>query len=153
LVEGVDAMFDLTVWRDQFYVMTNDGAPKNRVYKVDPAHLARAAWTEIVPESDATLEHASVVGEHLVLTYLRHAATEIGIHALPGRRAGKVELPPLGSAGGIVGNPDEDTGYIGYTSFTEPQVIYKTSIRTGKTEPWARIELPVDTAQLTAEQV
>ncbi|HEX3479422.1 MAG TPA: prolyl oligopeptidase family serine peptidase [Kofleriaceae bacterium] len=178
LVEGVDATFELTAWRDQFYVMTNDGAPKNRVYKVDPAHLERsetgggdpdgsaggaggraprginrAAWKEIVPESDATLEHAGVVGEHLVLTYLRHAANEIEIHDLAGKLVHKVDLPPLGSAGGIVGNPDEDTGYIGYTSFTEPQVIYKASIHTGKTAEWARIKLPVDTAQLTAEQV
>ncbi len=153
LVEGVDAIFDLTAWRDQFYVMTNDGAPRNRLYKVDPAHLDRAAWKEIVPESDATLEHVGVVGEHLVLTYLRHAASEIEVHDLAGKLVHKVDLPPLGSATGIVGNPDEDTGYIAYTSFTEPQVIYKTSIRTGKTAEWARIKLPVDTAQLTAEQV
>jgi prolyl oligopeptidase len=153
LVEGVDATFELTAWRDQFYVMTNDGAPKNRVYRVDPAHPARAAWKEIVPETDATLEHAGIVGEHLVLTYLRHAASEIEIRDLAGKLVHKVDLPPLGSASGIVGNPDEDTGYIAYTSFTEPQVIYKASIRTGKTAEWARIKLPVDTAQLTAEQV
>jgi prolyl oligopeptidase len=153
LVEGVDATFDLIAWRDQFYVMTNDGAPRNRVYKVDPAHTARAAWKEIVPESDATLESTGVVGEHLVLTYMRHAANEIELHDLAGKLVRKVDLPPLGSAGSIVGNPDEDTGYIAYTSFTEPQVIYKTSIRTGKTAEWARIKLPIDTAQLTAEQV
>jgi prolyl oligopeptidase len=153
LVEGVDATFDLTVWRDQFYVMTNHGAPKNRLYKIDPAHLQRAAWKEIVPETDATLEHAGIVGDHLVLTYLRHAASEIEIHDLAGKRVRKADLPPLGSAAGMVGNPDEDTGYIAYSSFTEPQVIYKTSIHTGKTAEWARIKLPVDTAQLTAEQV
>ena len=153
LVEGVDATFELIAWRDQFYVMTNDGAPRNRVFKVDPAHPARAAWKEIVPESDATLEQTGIVGEHLVLTYLRNAANEIEIHDLAGKLVRKVDLPALGSAGGMVGNPDEDTGYIGYTSFTEPQVIYKTSIRTGKTAEWARVKLPVDTAQLTAEQV
>jgi prolyl oligopeptidase len=153
LVEGVDATFELIAWRDQFYVMTNDGAPRNRVFKIDPAHPARAAWKEIVPQSDATLEQTGIVGEHLVLTYLRNAANEIEIHDLAGKLVRKVDLPALGSAGGMVGNPDEDTGYIGYTSFTEPQVIYKTSIRTGKTAEWARIQLPVDTAQLTAEQV
>ena len=153
LVEGVDANFDVMAWRDRFYVTTNDGAPRNRVYRVDPAQLDRAAWTEIVAQSDATLEAAGIVGEHLVLTYLRNAASELEIHDLDGALVRKVDLPPLGSTGGIVGNPDEDIGYIGYTSFTEPQVIYKTSIRTGKSEEWARIELPIDTAQLAAEQV
>jgi prolyl oligopeptidase len=31
------------VWKDQLYVMTNDGAPRYRVFKVDPRKLDRAA--------------------------------------------------------------------------------------------------------------
>ena len=153
LVVGVDADFDVEVWRDRFYVTTNDGAPRKRVFKVDPARLERAAWQEIVPQSDATLEAVQIVGEHLVVTYLRSAASEIEIRDLDGNRIRTVDLPPLGTAGGIFGNPDEDTGYIGYSSFTEPNVIYRTSIQSGATTEWARIALPIDTAQLAAEQV
>ena len=46
----------------------------------------------------------------------------------------KVDLPPLGTSQGLSGNPDEDTAYFAYTSFTEPQIIYKTSIATGKVD-------------------
>jgi prolyl oligopeptidase len=153
LVTGVDALFDIDVWRDRFYITTNDGAPKKRVFKVDPAHLERAAWKEIVKENDATLEQTNIVGEHLVLTYLRNAASELQVRDLTGKLVRKVDLPPLGTTGGISGNPDEDTGYFGYTSFTEPQVIYKTSIKTGKTAEWTRVKLPIDAEQLAAEQV
>jgi len=153
LVVGVDANFDLAIWRDQFYVTTNDGAPRNRVFKIDPRHLERTAWHELVKESDATIEHTAIVGEHLVLTYLRNAANEIEIRDLAGKLVRKALLPALGSSAGITGNPDEDTGYVDYTSFTEPHIIYKTSIKTGKTSEWARITLPVDTAQLATEQV
>ena len=153
LVAGVDATFDVNPWRDQFYVATNDGAPRHRVFKVDPGHPERAGWKEIVAQSDATIESTAIVGEHLVLTYLRDAASEVEVRDLSGALVRKVPLPPLGSSGGIAGNPDEDTGYISYTSFTEPQIIYKTSIKTGKTTEWARITLPVDTSQLATEQV
>jgi prolyl oligopeptidase len=153
LVAGVDAVFDVDVWRDRFYVTTNDGAPRNRVYKVDPHRPERAAWQEIVEQSDATLERASVVGEHLVLSYLRNAASELEVHDLDGALVRKIALPALGTTGGIHGNPDEDTGYLAYTSFTEPQIIYRTSIATGAITEWARIALPVDTAQLVTEQV
>ncbi|MDQ3296961.1 MAG: prolyl oligopeptidase family serine peptidase [Myxococcota bacterium] len=153
LVEKVDANFDVTVWRDRFYITTNDGAPRYRVYKVDPRKPQRAAWQEIVPQSDATLESTNIVGERLILTYLRNAATEVEVHDLDGKLVRKVELPPLGTSGGISGNPDEDTGYFSYTSFTEPQVIYKTSIKTGTVTEWARIKLPVDTSALVTEQV
>ena len=153
LVVGVDANHELDIWRDQFYVTTNEGAPRNRVFKVDPHHPARAAWKEIVAESDAALQHVSVVSEHLVLAYLRNAASELEIRDLSGVLVRKVALPALGTSSGISGNPDEDTGYIDYTSFTEPQVIYKTSIKTGATTEWARVKLPLDTSQLVTEQV
>ncbi|MDQ3366364.1 MAG: prolyl oligopeptidase family serine peptidase [Myxococcota bacterium] len=153
LVEKVDANFDVTVWRDRFYVTTNHEAPRYRVFKVDPKQPARSAWKEIVPQGDATLESSTIVGEKLVLTYLRNAASEVSVHDLEGKLTRKIALPPLGTSGGISGNPDEDTGYFSYTSFTEPQLIYKTSIRTGKVSEWARIKLPIETAAMVTEQV
>ena len=153
VVAGVDATFGTDVWRDQLYITTNDGAPRYRVFKVDPAHLERAAWREILPESEATLEGVQIVGEHLVAIYLRNAATEMEVRDLDGTLVRKLPLPPFGTSGGISGNPDEDTGYFAYTSFTEPQVIYKTSIATGSVEEWTRIALPIATDELVTEQV
>ena len=153
VVKGVDATFATDVWRDQLYITTNDGAPRYRMYKVDPANLERSAWREIIPESEGTLESVNVVGEHLIATYLRTAATQIEVRDLEGKFLRAIALPPLGTSGGISGNPDEDTGYFAYTSFTEPQVIYKTSIATGEVSEWTRVTLPIDTSQLVTEQV
>jgi prolyl oligopeptidase len=153
LVKGVDATFSVDVWRDKLYVTTNDGAPRYRVFKVDPKKPDRASWKEIIPQSESTLQSIDIVGDHLAATYLRNAATEIELRNLDGKLVRKVELPPLGTSGGISGNPDEDTGYFGFSSFTEPSVIYKTSIKTGKVYEWARVKLPVDTSQLVTEQV
>jgi prolyl oligopeptidase len=127
LVVGVPANFSVTAWRDVFYVHTNDGAPRYQIFKVDPKKPARADWKVLVAESDATLESMGIVGEHLVLTYLRNAASEVEVRSLAGKLVRKVPLPPLGTSGGISGNPDEDTGYFSYSSFTEPSVIYNTT--------------------------
>jgi prolyl oligopeptidase len=153
LVEGVEALFDVTVWKDRFYVTTNHGAPRYKVYKVDPARPARAAWAELVPESDAVLESLGVVGERLVLTYLRNASSELEVRSLEGKPVRKVALPGIGTTGGIGGNPDEDTGYFGFTSFTEPSVIYETSLKSGAVSEWSRVELPIATGDLVTEQV
>ncbi|HUR33951.1 MAG TPA: prolyl oligopeptidase family serine peptidase [Vicinamibacterales bacterium] len=153
LVSGVDATFDVHVWKDRFYVLTNDGAPRYRVFRVDPGALARESWVEIVPESDATIESMTIAGEHLALHYLHHAATEIELRTLDGAFVRRVDLPPLGTSGGLIGNPDEDTAYFSYTSFTEPQIIYRTSITTGAVREWTRITLPIDTSALRTEQV
>ena len=66
LVAGKDAIYDVDVFRDRFYVGTNEGAPNRRVFAVDPAHPDRASWREIVPErKDATLESKSLIGGNL----------------------------------------------------------------------------------------
>jgi prolyl oligopeptidase len=153
LVVGVDAIFDVTAWKDQFYVYTNDGAPKYRVFKVDPKKPARADWKEIVPENEATLENIGIVGQKLVLTYLRNAASEIVVAGLDGKVLRKVDLPGLGTSAGIGGNPDEDTGYFGYSSFTEASVVYETSIKSGAVKEWSRVKLPIDLSQIAVEQV
>ena len=153
LVAGVDANFDVDVWRDRFYVRTNDGAPRYRVFAVDPKKPERAAWKEIVAQSDATLESAGIVGEHLMLTYLKNAASVLAVHDLAGKHVRDVALPGIGTSGGISGNYDGDTGYFAFTSFTEPQIIYKTSIKSGKTDEWARVTLPIDTSNMVTEQV
>ena len=153
LVAGVDANFDLEIWRDRFYVRTNDGAPRYRMFAVDPHKPQRAAWQEIVAQSDATLENAGVVGEHLVLTYLKNAASVLSIHDLDGKHVRDVELPGIGTSGGISGNYDEDTGYFAFTSFTEPQIIFKMAMKSGVASEWARVTLPIDTSNMVTEQV
>jgi prolyl oligopeptidase len=153
LVEKVDASFTAIAWRDQLYVMTNDGAPKYRVFKVDPRKPARAAWKQIVAEGEATLESLDIVGEKLVLGYLRNAASEVTVHELDGKLARKIEIPAFGAAAGIVGNPDQDTGYVAYTSFTTPSVVLKVSVKSGKATEWARVTLPIDTSGMETEQV
>ncbi|MEJ7601083.1 MAG: prolyl oligopeptidase family serine peptidase [Kofleriaceae bacterium] len=154
LIKGVDATFELEIWRDRFYVLTNDGAPRRRIFKIDPRKPERAAWKEIVGESrDGMIEKWAVVGDHLVLTYLRKAANELVVHDLEGKLVRKLDVPVLGTIGAMVGNADEDAGYFSYTSYTQPQVIYKTSIKTGKVTEWSRVKVPADTSIMTVDQV
>ncbi len=154
LVEGVDANFSVEVYKGKFYVLTNLDAPRYRVIVVDPKQPARADWKElVVQDPEATIDSMSIVGGHLVLTYLRQASSELEIRTLAGKRVRKVDLPGKGTTGGISGLPDEDTGYFSYTSFTEPSVIFKTSIKTGKSKEWTRVKLPIDSSQFVTEQV
>ena len=153
LVTGRRHMYSVRVRHGQLYVTTDDDAPNFRVLRVDPAHPEREAWTEIVPESDATLRGTQIIGEHLILLYLRSAHLAIHICDLDGKPVREIELPGLGSASALMGRPDEDEAYFGYSSFTEPMRIFKTSVSTGETELWHAIEYPVDTSDFEVEQV
>ena len=153
LVEGVAATFNVEAFRDVFYVLTNDGAPHYRIFAVDPKKPARDKWQEIVAANDATLESFAVVGGSLALNYLRSAASEVELHDLRGKLIRKIDLPPLGNVGRMIGEPGDDDAYLGYTSFTEPHVVYKLSIQRATIEEWARVALPIDTSKFITEQV
>jgi prolyl oligopeptidase len=154
LVKGHDGSMDAVAWKDQIYLRTTDGAPQGRLFRVDPAKPARDQWKEIVPESkDAVLESASVIGGHLALGYLRSAASEIEIRTLEGKKVRTLALPGLGSTQGLIGEPDDDTAYYFFTSFTNPGAIYQTSLRTGEGKLWYALKAPVDPSGYEVEQV
>ncbi len=154
LVVGIKAHFDVEAFNGRIFVKTDDGAPKGRIFAVDPAKPDRAAWKEIVPErKDATLEGYGIVGGRLALDYLRSAASLLEIHETDGTLARDVALPGLGTVRGLVGRDDEDDAYFSFTSFTTPTTIYKTSVKTGTTSLYSQVKVPADLTPYTVSQV
>ncbi|HEX5271023.1 MAG TPA: hypothetical protein VFW33_11065, partial [Gemmataceae bacterium] len=129
LVENVDALFDVGVRNDRFYVHTNDGAPRYRVFRVDPLKPARADWTEIIPQGDDVLEAVSAIGDALVGQYVHKASARLRLFDRDGKPREEVHLPTLGSLTGVGGQWDGDEVYIGFQSFTVPQTIYRIDLR------------------------
>ena len=153
-VVGRDAQYTVSVWRDHFYIETNDGAPRGKALRTPLTQPEREHWKEIVTEpTNAGIQSVQIIGEHLVITYLRNAANSVEVRTLDGDFVREINLPGIGSTAGIVGNPDEDDAYYGYTSFTIPGEIYRTSVKTGETKLWNRVKLPVDPSPYVVEQV
>jgi prolyl oligopeptidase len=146
--------FDVSAWKDRFYIHTNDGAKNWRVYKVDANHPERANWKEIIPEDkEAVLERVSVVANKLSLVYLRDVKSEIELRTLDGAPVRKVPLPGIGSSSGILGDPEQDDAYFTFSSFTHPPDIYKTSVKTGTTSVWFSLKVPIDPTPYEIEQL
>lgn len=153
LAVGKDARYAVAVFRDRFYVTTNEGAPRSRIFAVDPARPARAAWTEIVPERSANLESSTLVGGKLALVYLQDAITHLEIHELDGTLRREVPLPDVGTARNLVGREDEDEAYFEFASYTRPPEIYRTSVARGGADLYSRVKLPVDPSLYETEQI
>lgn len=158
MVEGRDALFSVTPHEEWLYIHTNDGAPRYRLWRVpasanaDELHMDH--WQPVVAEdAEAVLEGVQILNDHLVLTYLRNAASEIRIATLDGTRVRTVELPAIGYSGGFVGHPDDDTAYFSFQNFVTPTEIYRTQVSTGETSLWTRVELPIDATPYEVEQV
>jgi prolyl oligopeptidase len=154
LIEGKDALYSVSVDRGRFFVQTNEGAPNYRVFRVDPAHMDRAAWQEIVPErKDATLQGFGIVGHRLALDYLKDVTSHPELHDEDGKLVREMPLPTIGSVGGVSGDPDSDTVYYSFETFTFPTVIYEESVATGKRSTWYQVKVPIDPTKYAVDQL
>ena len=151
LAVGRDARFDVMPFRDRFYVLTEENAPKRHVFSVDPAS---GKWTEIVPErTDAQLDDASIVGGKLALLYLKDVISHVEVHDLDGKLVREVPLPAVGTSTNLLGDEDDDEAYFQFESFTFPIEIYRTSVARGGAEPYFKLKIPVDPSAYEVEQV
>jgi prolyl oligopeptidase len=154
LVIGKDALFQISAWKDQFYILTNDHAPRFRIYKTSSAQPRPEQWKEIIPERpDSVIESYHIVGNRLVLTLLHNAASAMEIHDLDGGLIRPVDLPGIGSLAEITGNPDEPDLFYEFSNFTTPPRIYRGSVDNAAQQVWAEIKVPVDPSQYVVEQV
>jgi len=135
LIEGFDASYTL-IGADgsTFYVQTNLDAPNRRIIAVDAETPDRSSWRTVVPESEAVLQGAELVGGRLVVGALTDVKGRLTVHALDGTRETAVELPTIGSVGGVSGDPSYDSFYYAFTSFTYLTTIYRYDLESGTSE-------------------
>jgi len=153
VVVGAKHHYSTQVYKDRLIVETDDGADRSRVMVADATNPGREHWKELIAEHEGTLQGVQVIGGRLALSYLERARSAIRIHELDGTLVRQVELPGLGSAGGFVGHPEQDTAYLGYSSYTEPGRTYSTSMRDGGLTLWNKPDVPVDTSGYETVQV
>ena len=109
----------------KFFLMTSKDAPRLKVVTMDIA--ADPVVRDVVPEQDAVLNSASLVGGRLLLSYMVDVKTEVRRYTLDGKADGVVKLPGIGTAGGFEGGQGDKETFYGFTSFNTPR--YHLSIR------------------------
>jgi prolyl oligopeptidase len=121
-----------------FYVLTDDGAPRYRIVAFELEHPARARWRTVVPQSESTLDTATLVGRQLIAQYLKDAHSEVRRYSSRGTLLGEVSLEDLGTVSGFDGRIDDTTTYYGYSSLTTPPSVYRLDLATGTSSLWRK---------------
>ena len=157
VVSGFDNAWNLidTVGSTAYFT-TNKDAAKYRVVKMDIAAAVPAsgpAWTTVVAETDQPIDGASIVGDKLILTYLKDATTRAAVYTLDGKPVNDIKLGELGTAGGFNGKPGDSETFYSFTSFTRPATIYRLDLKTGTPQVFAEPKLTFDPSQFETKQV
>jgi prolyl oligopeptidase len=129
LADGFEFDYQIvSVIDDKFYLLTNDGAPNNQLFLVDPKKPSRDNWAVVIPEKEHVLESVNHIGGKFVVNYMEHASNKLYVYSLAGEKLKAIELPGIGTVGGPVGEPDEKEFFYSYTSYTVPSRIYTCNI-------------------------
>jgi prolyl oligopeptidase len=176
LIEGLEHDWQLIEGNgDQLYFATNKDAPKLKVVRADldqyetqsPICLPGAMpskqvkgyclnripeFSDIIPERQETLAGAKIVGNRLILSYLKDAATTAEVVSLDGNPVQKISLNSIGTASGFSGSPGDPETFYSFSSFNQPGAIFRFDSNTGKSAPFAQPKLSFDPAQISIEQ-
>lgn len=152
LVTGFDHAWSLVdSIGTRLWFLTNAQAPRYRLVSIDLA-APTPQWREILPQSEATLQQASIVGNRLVVAMLKDAATQAVIIDLNGKGAKVLGLSGIGTANGFRGKPGDNETFYAFSSFNQPATIYRLDMKTGRSEPFAQPKITFDPADYVIDQ-
>ncbi|HEX4830690.1 MAG TPA: prolyl oligopeptidase family serine peptidase [Trebonia sp.] len=163
---GLDAQSWLHPGRDgRLYVLTDLDAPRTRLAIADPASPGPESWHDLIPQDpeavlrgyaildlpggrppgtpDAAalggLSRPAPAGGVLLARWTRHAVSEVTVHDLAtGERLAALDLPGIGSAGGIAERPEGGhEAWFTYTDYTTPPVVLRYDATTGALDTYA----------------
>jgi len=137
----------------KLYITTNEDAPRYRVFVTDAANAKRDNWKELIPQTDAVLQAASVFGGKLYCQYEHNASSLLRLYSLQGKKLDDIALPTIGSVFASGGKWNRNEMFFGFHSYTVPPSIYHYDLKTGKTDLWAKVDAPsIDPEKFEVEQ-
>ena len=153
----------ITQWDADYTVVENDGelfwvktdleAPRGRVVAIDLKQPVQSNWKTIIPQTSETLGNVGLLNNQFIASYLKDAHSQIKIYNLNGSLIRDVQLPGLGTIGGFAGKRSDTETFFSYTSFTEPNTIYRYNVSTDKSSVFRKPDVKYNAKNFETKQV
>jgi prolyl oligopeptidase len=126
ITTGKEFLYSGDFLNDKLYITTNEDAPRFRVFVADAINPKRENWKELIPQTDAVLQAASILGKKLFAQYEHNASSELKIFDVDGKKLNDIPLPRTVNA---VGSKwDNNEVFFGFQSYTVPPSIYRLDL-------------------------
>ena len=154
ITTGKEFLYSADFLKGKLYITTNEDAPRYRVLVADATNPKRENWKELIPQTDAVLQNASVTGGKLFAQYEHNASSELTIFDVDGKKLADIPLPTIGTVFATGGKWDSNELFFGFQSYTVPPSIYRYDLNDGKTSQWAKVDAPsIDPSAFEVQQV
>jgi prolyl oligopeptidase len=142
ITTGKNFLYSGSVYNGRLYIVTNEDAPRYRMFMAEAGNYERDDWQEIIPQTEAVLQGAAVWGGKIFAQYEQNASSQLRLFDLEGKVISDIHLPSLGTVFGSEGQWNHDEIFYGFLSFTVPPTVYRYDLKTGSTSLWAKVDAP-----------
>jgi prolyl oligopeptidase len=153
ITTGKNFLYSGTVYNGRLYIVTNEDAPRFRVFVTEAGDYERDNWKEIIPQTGGVLKDAELWGGKIFAQYEQNATSQIKVFDLQGKNVHDLALPAMGTVSGSGGRWDHDDIFYKFESFTFAPSIYRYDLKSGSASLWAKVDAPgIDPAAYEVEQ-
>jgi prolyl oligopeptidase len=136
-----------------FYFETDLDAPRGRVVAVDVTKPDRADWVEVLPQGDDVIDRVQMVNDELVVAVMHDAHHKMSIYRTNGDFQREMDLPAIGSVGGLSGDRKDTEMFFSFSSFLYPSTAFRYDFKTDKVTVFRKPEIDFDSSKYETKQV
>jgi prolyl oligopeptidase len=142
ITTGKNFLYSATLYNGRIYIVTNEDAPRYRVFMAEAGNYDRDDWQEIIPQAGGVLKDAGLWGGKIFAQYEQNATSQLRVFDLGGTLLGNLALPAIGSVFECQGKWNRDEVFYGFESFTIPRSIYRYDLKSGSITLWGKVDAP-----------
>jgi prolyl oligopeptidase len=142
ITTGKNFLYSASVYNGRLYIVTNEDAPRFRVFMAEAGNYERDDWMEIIPQVGGVLKDAQLWGGRIFAQYEQNASSQLKVFDLEGKNVRDVALPGIGTVFDSGGKGDRGEIFYGFESFTVPPSIYRYDVEHGVSSLWAQVDAP-----------
>ena len=159
LTTGKEFLYSADIFDGDLYIVTNEDAPRYRVFKTPVSNPGREHWKEIIPQGESVLASADLVGGKIFVHYQQDATSRLKLFSAEGKFLRDIPLPGIGNLEDLSrgyqlgGQHESQEAFFVYQSFTQPMTAYRYDLKSGKVSLFAGVKATVDPSGYEVKQI
>jgi len=136
----------------KLYLVTNKGAPNQKIVSVDAANPTPENWKNFIAETDNVLS-PSTGGGFFFAEYMVDAISKVYQFDYEGQLVKEVKLPGVGTATSLSGKKEDKTLYYTFTNYKTPSNIYSYDVTKGESSVYYKSGAKFNSDEYVSTQV
>jgi prolyl oligopeptidase len=137
---------------EKLFIETDLNAPNKRIVTVNANKPKPENWKDFIPETENVLS-PTTGGGYFFANYMKDAVSVIKQYDYDGKMIREIQLPGVGTAGGLRGKKAEKTLYYSFTNYTTPRSIFAFEPISGKSTVYQKPKVDFKNEDYIATQV